>query len=280
MKTKKYIVIAAAVAGGAFFFAAFYRDLGVSEARATGNIISSFDLHEMSGGTNFLITGLTKKADNFCFTEGWMLAYENEFYEVTTTGSFVRKWYPPLPSTGYSHYRGIAYFSDPQNGDCVWAYAAQNENGPPTIIKMKASGIGSIISSFPVYGGYKGGGGLALDETAGYLYHLDYVGYKIYKYTTDKHPTAGSVVRSFDTPDKNAKDRLPYGLAYDGQYLWVTCYGKYDRIVKMTTAGSIITTESFSVPNRPHPHPTAITADGPYLRYVDDATETFYQVDK
>jgi sugar lactone lactonase YvrE len=200
---------------------------------------------------------------------------ENHFYEASTTGSIVGMCYPPLPSTGYSHYRGIAYVDDPLYGDCLWAYAAQNENGPPTIIKMKAIGTGSIVSSFPVYGGYKGGGGLALDESGGHLYHLDYVGYKIYKYTT-----AGSVVTSFDTPDKNAKDRLPYGLAYDGQYLWVTCYGKYDRIVKMTTTGSIITGGIFPVPNTPNPHPTAITADGTYLRYIDDATETFYQVDK
>jgi hypothetical protein len=108
MKEKKFIAIAAAVAGGVFFFIGFFTCENAPRAEATGSIISSFQIQPTPGyGTNFLITGISKKNNNFVFTDGWMLP-ENHFYEASTTGSIVGMCYPPLPSTGYrSTIRGL-----------------------------------------------------------------------------------------------------------------------------------------------------------------------------
>jgi hypothetical protein len=109
-----------------------------------------------------------------------------------------------------------------------------------------------------------------------YIYVLDYAERKIYKYTA-----GGSLLTNWpkNAPDYASVNRIPYGIAADSNYLWVTSYGKYDRIIQMnkngTTTGSVI-----DAPNTFHPHITAITNDGNHLMYVDDATDTLYEITK
>jgi DNA-binding beta-propeller fold protein YncE len=271
MKKKKLIVIAAAVAGGVFFLAALHFLGPTPEAKAAGTILDSFQIDSYE---EYLLTGLTKIGNNFWVTDGWWYEYEtegevNHVYEVTRVvgapGSIVSSF--PSPQ-GYNNLKGIAHRVMAPYGNCLWLCAGEN---PPSILTVTTTGSIVSASSFTI--DYQAGG-LAWDGT--YLYSVDYQNGKIYKYNS-----AGSIITPFpvDAPDKNSKDRVPFGIAYDGQYLWVTCYGKYDRIVKMTTTGSITGT-AITVPNTPHPFPTAITAEGAYLWYADDATDTFYKIDK
>jgi sugar lactone lactonase YvrE len=144
------------------------------------------------------------------------------------------------------------------------------EPAGPKILQVTTSG--SVIDSFQYDG--EEGGGLAWDGT--YVYVLDYDKREIYKYTS-----AGSLLPNWpkNAPDNASSDRIPYGIAADAQHLWVTSYGKYDRIIQMTK-GASLTGSVINAPNTPHPHPTAVTTDGNYLMYVDDATDTLYEITK
>lgn len=229
------------------------------EAEAAGSIISSFQL---PGPYARLVTGLTKVGDNYWFTEGWgRSGYEPEYiYEVTAGGNVVSSF--PAPG-GRRYLKGLAARVVAPWGNCLWLCAGE----PKEILTVTTAG--SVVSSFGIN---HYGGDLAWDGDI--LYCTDYVGRKIYKYTA-----GGSVVGTLAAPDADPNSgRVPYGVAWDGQYLWVVCYGKGDQIYKLNAAtGSIY--GSFPVPNE-YAHVLAITEDGAYLTYADDAVDMAFTIDK
>jgi len=272
MKTKKYIVIAAAVAGGVFFFVALNALTRVPEAKAGGSIVNSFTNVDVYDST-FLITGLTKKSEDSGIKRYFITFSDRNIIYSIEVSEGIKKWYTAgqvaLPAA-YKKIRGIAYN---QQGNHLWVYAGGYDGQPPGAKILKVTTGGSVINSFQAYNDHEGGG---LAWYGPYIYVLDYAERDIYKYTA-----AGSLLDNWpkNAPDHGSVNRIPYGIAADSNYLWVTSYGKYDRIIQMTKNGSI-TGSVINAPNTFHPHLTAITTDGNHLMYVDDATDTLYEITK
>ncbi|MEE4358663.1 MAG: choice-of-anchor D domain-containing protein [Desulfococcaceae bacterium] len=78
------------------------------------------------------------------------------------------------------------------------------------------------------------------------------------------------ILDSFATPTD-----YPYGMAFDGEYLWITDFYFSDKIFKLDTRGNTIS--SFSSPGR---SPMGLTYDGTYLWNLDSDDMKIYQLDK
>lgn len=277
MKTKKNIAIAAAVAGGVFFFFGVPATTWVLNAAAGGSIVNSYPLHDPGSeplyDRSFLITGLTKKSEESGIKDYFITASDRDIIYVIDVSEVTEKWYirgqVTLP-TSFKRIRGIAYN---QQGNHLWVYAGAYDGQPPGAKILKVTTGGSVIDSFQAHEDHEGGG---LAWYGAYVYVLDYAARRIYKYTA-----GGSLLDNWpkNAPDYASTDRIPYGIAADSNYLWVTSYGKYDRIIQMTKNGSL-TGSVINAPNTFHPHVTAITTDGNHLMYADDATDTLYEITK
>jgi DNA-binding beta-propeller fold protein YncE len=79
----------------------------------------------------------------------------------------------------------------------------------------------------------------------------------------------GTVITSFNSPDY-----YPYGLAWDGQYLWLTGYSA-KKIYKLDpTDGTVIT--SFNSPDK---YPYGLAWDGQYLWLTGYSANKIYKLD-
>jgi DNA-binding beta-propeller fold protein YncE len=272
MKNKKYIAIAAALAGGVFFFVALFVLVPIREAEAAGSIVNSFTNVDENDRT-FLITGLTKKSEASGIKEYFITFSDRDIIYKIEVLEAIKKWDTlgrvTLPAS-FSRVRGIAYNDQANN---LWVYAGHYEGEPPGPKILKVTTSGSVITSFQA-SEWHAGGGLAWDGT--YVYVLDYAERRIFKYTA-----GGSLLDNWpkNAPDYASTDRIPYGIAADSNYLWVTSYGKYDRIIQMTKNASL-TGSVINAPNTFHPHLTTITTDGNHLMYADDSTDTLYEITK
>jgi hypothetical protein len=101
------------------------------------------------------------------------------------------------------------------------------------------------------------------------LYEIDAVTGTIYKII----PTNGSVESSFSAPAVGSEKY--FGLTSDGTDFYVGTYGRYDKIYKINTSGSVIT--SFDAPGN---EPMGLAYDGAYLWLVDDENDTCYKLEK
>lgn len=228
-------------------------------AEAAGSIISSFPVNTENP---VLIAGITKRGDNYWITDGFC----SFVYEITPTGGVASSFEAPVKSGNlrYANLHGIAYVNEGPTGEYLYLCSSYDHI-------LKTTLTGSLVSSFSL--NQRMGGGLCYDGAN--LYMLDYQYKKLFKYSL-----GGSVISSFNAPDyADNSGRFPFGLAYDGQYLWVASYGNNDMIYKVTTTGSIVGA-GIAAPNTPNPHVTAIAADGDYLIYGDDAVDTLYRIDK
>ncbi len=105
----------------------------------------------------------------------------------------------------------------------------------------------------------------------GYLWTVANDTSKVYKL----NKTNASVLSSFDTATTLGAECKPAGLNWDGQYLWLTAFGRNDAFFCYNTNGSLVGSfAAFSA----QPHPTGITWDGDCLWYVDCCTDTFYKI--
>ena len=80
---------------------------------------------------------------------------------------------------------------------------------------------------------------------------------------------SGEVVKSFDAPGT-----VPYGLTFDGKYLWLCDYIT-DLIYQLDLDGKLI--KSFDSPSTT---PYGLTFDGKYLWHCDYYTALIYQLNR
>jgi hypothetical protein len=245
-------------AGAAFLFTL----VCIESAEAAGSIVSSFQVPK-SGAYERYLNGIIKIGNNYLLCDSWNRgsSYPPTVIEVNTAGSIIGSIENP---TGAGYIKGLAYRGvKAPYGECIFV------NANETCHTYLMTTAGSVISSFAP--GFQAGD-LTWDGT--YLYTTNPATRRIFRFYEN-----GSLVSSYDAPDNDpASGRTPFGLGHDGQYLWVGCYGKNDRIYKVVPGnGSVVS--SFPVPNA-YAHITALTADGGYIQYIDDALDVVFVVDK
>ena len=247
---------------GALAVFLFLSEFARSTADAAGSIISSFQVPKSDGYERYL-NGIVSVGNHYWICDAWDRGeyYPASIIKVDAAGSIIGSI--PNP-TGKGYIKGLGYRgSIPVHGECLYVNA-----GETCFTHLITTG-GSVVSSFnPEFHA----GDIAWDGT--YIYLTNPSARKIFRFYEN-----GNFDKSYNAPDAApTSGRIPFGLAYDGGYLWVSCYGKNDRIYKVRPSNGSIWS-SFPVPN-PHAHVTAITAGGGYLEYIDDALDHVFVVDK
>lgn len=122
--------------------------------------------------------------------------YPNTIVAVNLQGSILSSF----PAPGDSP-QGLAW-----DGTHLWCLDSIDEK----VYKLDTSG--NVVTDIPTPPGLLSG--LAWDGQ--HLWLAEWLDYRVYRI----NPADGSVVSSFDAPDKDEK--FPYGLAWDGEKLWLS----------------------------------------------------------
>jgi hypothetical protein len=164
----------------------------------TGSVVSSFKVST---------TGLFG-----CCYDGSYLWYdalnaslEYNMYKVTDTGSVLSSWPSPVSRTVGCAWDGTYFWLSSYFGSLGWATTT-----------------GSLLGSF---GTSWRPTGVMYDEY--YLWTAEYNQPTVYRITT-----SGSVVSSFDFPAGQ-----PWGLGYDGEYMWLTSIAGQGYVYKVDFGG-------------------------------------------
>ena len=147
----------------------------------------------------------------------WEASVLRRIYQMTTSGQEISHFFGPYAPTGLVW-----------DGTYLWLATWSSTNSSLNRV-YKLTTTGEVVSYFPTPGGDFS---LGLTYADDYLWLADMDDNYIYKLTT-----SGSVVGGFAFS-------YPVGLAWDGQYFWISTPG--DSIHKVTTSGSIV--ESFTSP--------------------------------
>jgi len=224
---------------------------GETAFAASGNVISSFRLNPESEELARISQGLAFDGTYLVYGDSydWTTGFQPKIYKLTTGGSVASSFNAPAPDPPY--HKGLAW-----DGSYVWVAIA----GEKRI--FKADGGNTYITTENDYP-------YGLTLYGGYFYEVDAKSSDVYKID----PKSGETVSSFSGPTPT--DSKCFGLANDGAYLYISTYGRNDKIYKYTFGGSEVS--SFDAPCD---HPVGLAYDGTYLWCVDDELEYFYQFEK
>ncbi len=189
-------------------------------------------------------------------------------YRLTTNGSIVSSFPPP----NFDELEPFPPKYNPNTKDLAWdgsrlrlAVSGSDEGriykinpaspNPDDWIKLQHTQV-------PFGVGWGGGNIWTVDNKTGTVYRVN--------------PNTGSTISSFETSAEMGTPRKPGGLAYEtgADRIWLTGFGKYDKIYGYTTTGSFV--KSFDT--SPATHPIGLTWDGTYLWLVDGCSDYFYKI--
>jgi len=188
--------------------------------------------------------------------------YKIDFDESSGAGEIISSFV--VPGLKYNQ-KGLAW-----DGTYLLSAAAES-GGRIYVIDPSEPGNATYLSVGPDYP-Y----GLAFEESpfgVSSIWTVDNKEKRVYELSRN----TGSTVSSF--PIDVGADREPAGLSFDGTYLWLSAFGKNDKLYGYTKAGSLVgtfTAEPFPTGGRAHP--IGATWDGDYLWYVDGCTDYFYRI--
>jgi hypothetical protein len=252
----------ASALSGAIAVFLFLSEFAGSPAGAAGEIVSSFRVPKWDDCERYM-NGIVSVGSYYWICDSWDRGenYPPSIIKVNTSGSIVDSILNP---TGKKYIIGLAYRGNvPNHGECLYVNAGE------TCYTYLITTAGSVVSSFNP--GFHAGD-LTWDGT--YIYATNPKARMIFRFDPN-----GSCASSYNAPDADpSSGRIPFGLAHEGQYLWVSCYGKNDRIYKVRPSNGSIWS-SFPVPNS-YAHVTAITTGGGHLEYIDDARDFVFVVEK
>ena len=259
------VYLAGAALAGAAVFSLVRAPLGTPSAEAvTGTVVSSWCLGMEIFRTARNPQGIAYDGQYLWLVDANFKGHIPSFFKITKTGSIVTSF--PVPTLGEwydANYKGLGW-----DGGYLRLAASDGSTGriyriPPV---EGASGTFVSVENYQPFGvGWE-----PSQVGAPYVWEVDNKSGKVYRI----NPATGATEDSFNTDVGTL--RRPGGLAYESgaDRVWISGYGKGDKIYGYTAAGSLVGTF-----NAPSTHPMGLTWDGGYLWYVDGCTDYFYKIE-